>query len=261
MRFNSKNIHNFAGMKRNNGRLAGILGTVIFHLLAAVIFMSFQIRTIQKENQELFRIEFEDPPEAEPEEEKIEVPLSTLEKILQGDNEMLNIARNLANKADPTVNREDYIDRVKEELIKNGLLDKNNYIDEWREKALNGDEKLAMEKEQPKTIEEEKPTASQELASNFQGPTRIYYDLEGRTHTYLPIPIYKCEGAGKITVSIVVSLKGIVEDAKVISGESTTTNPCLIETAIQTALQSRFNADVNAPRTQKGTISYHFVAQ
>jgi hypothetical protein len=261
MRFNSKNIHNFAGMKRNDGRLAGILGTVIFHLLAAVIFMSFQIRTIQKENQELFRIEFEEPTEPEPEEEKIEIPLSILEKILQGDNEMLNIARNLANKADPTVNREDYIDRVKEELIKSGQLDKNNYIDEWREKALHGDENLAMENEQPKTIEEEKPTASQEMASNFQGPTRIYYSLEGRTHTYLPIPIYKCEGAGKITISIVVSLKGIVEDAKVIAGESTTTNPCLIETALQTALLSRFNADVNAPRTQRGTITYHFVAQ
>jgi hypothetical protein len=248
-------------MKRNDGRLAGILGTVIFHLLAAVIFMSFQVRSLQKENEKIFRIEFEESPEPESEEEKIEIPLSTLEKILQGDNEMLNIARNLANKADPTVNRDDYIDRVKEELIKSGQLDENNYIDEWREKALNGDENLAMEKEQPKTIEQEKPTASQEMASNFQGPTRIYYNLEGRTHTYLPIPIYKCEGAGKIMISIVVNLKGIVEDAKVNTGESTTTNPCLIETALQAALLSRFNADVDAPRTQKGTITYHFVAQ
>jgi periplasmic protein TonB len=62
-------------------------------------------------------------------------------------------------------------------------------------------------------------------------------------------------------ISIVVNLKGIVEDAKVNTGESTTTNPCLIETALQAALLSRFNADVDAPRTQKGTITYHFVAQ
>ena len=33
-------------MKKYEGKLAGILGTVIIHLIAAIIFMSFQLRSL-----------------------------------------------------------------------------------------------------------------------------------------------------------------------------------------------------------------------
>jgi hypothetical protein len=190
----------------------------------------------------------------------IQLPVTSIEKILQGDNEMLNIARNLASKSEQTINPADYIDMVKEELIKNGQLSEDNYIDELKRLEENPEESLAMESEKPKTLEEE-PKISQEMAANYKGPTRIYYDLDGRNHIYLPIPIYKCEGSGKIMLSIEVNLKGVVEGAKVMSDQSTTSDPCLIETALATAMISRFNADVNAPKIQKGTLSYHFVAQ
>ncbi len=113
----------------------------------------------------------------------------------------------------------------------------------------------------PETAEDTKPRESQEMAANYKGPTRIYYDLEGRNHTYLPIPIYMCEGSGKVALAIAVSFKGEIEEAKVIASESTTTDQCLIETAISTALMSKFNPDVNSPKVQKGTLTYHFVAQ
>jgi hypothetical protein len=99
------------------------------------------------------------------------------------------------------------------------------------------------------------------LAANYKGPTRIYYDLAGRTHTYLPIPIYKCQGSGKVVLSIEVNQKGIVTRALIVTNESTTSDPCLIETAVTTALISRFNSDINSPKTETGTLSYHFVAQ
>jgi hypothetical protein len=99
------------------------------------------------------------------------------------------------------------------------------------------------------------------MASNYKGPTRIYYDLAGRTHTYLPLPIYKCEGSGKVVLTIQVAQKGEVISAKVIEGESTTADPCLVETAVSTAMLSRFNPDVNSPKVEEGTLTYHFVAQ
>jgi len=37
----------------------------------------------------------------------------------------LNIARNIANQPDVKINAEDYIDKVKEEMIKNGQLGKD----------------------------------------------------------------------------------------------------------------------------------------
>ena len=62
-------------------------------------------------------------------------------------------------------------------------------------------------------------------------------------------------------MSIDVNQKGVVEKALIIANESTTSDPCLIETAVTTALISRFNSDINSPKIQTGTLSYHFVAQ
>ena len=263
----SGNIHRksfriFKGRTKYDGRLVGLLGTLIFHLLAAIIFMSFKIRELKQQRIDNFTMEFEQiAPESKPEDQKIQLPATSVEKILQGDNEMMNIARNLSNRSEQTINPQDYIDRVKEELIKSGQLSKDNYIDDQKKLAEQEDENIAAEPKVPETKREEKPSESQQMAANYKGPTRIYYDLKGRNHLYLPIPIYMCEGSGKVALTISVDQKGEVEEAKVIPGESTTNDPCLIETAISTALSSRFNPDINSPKIQRGTLTYLFVAQ
>jgi len=249
-------------MKKSEGRLVGILGTVIIHLIAGIIFMSFQIKSLQRDMSDEFEVEFAPVEESDNKEKLIELPATTIERILQGDEEMLNIARNLANKADDKINPADYINMVKEELIKSGKLGIDNYIDaQKRLDEMKADEKLAFENEAAGKDESDKPKESQEMAANFKGPTRIYYNLPGRTHTDLPIPIYKCQGSGKVVLSIEVNQKGIVEKALIIANESTTSDPCLVETAVKTALISRFNSDINSPKTQAGTLTYHFVAQ
>lgn len=251
-------------MKKHEGRLVGILGTVIIHLIAAIIFMSFQISSLQNEIREVFQVEFVPEDEIRPEnkEKLIAVPATTVEKILQGDQEMLNIARNLANKGDPKINEADYIDKVKEELIKSGKLGRDNFIDDQkRAAAMQGEEDIATGEKDTSRLNLDKPDKSQEMAANYKGQTRINYNLAGRTHTYLPIPIYKCQGSGKVVMSIEVNQKGIVEKVQVLENESTTSDPCLIETAVTTGRISRFNSDVNSPRVQTGTLSYQFVAQ
>jgi hypothetical protein len=250
-------------MKNYEGKIVGILGTVVIHLAAAIIFMLFQIRALNIERKNEFTIEFaEYNPEVQDEKEKlINLPATAIEKILQGDDDLLNIARNLANKPDVQIDPEDYIDKVKEELIKSGKLGNDNYIDEWKRLKETGNEGNLEFENNKNDREEEKPDESEVMAANYQGPTRIYYDLKGRNHTYLPIPIYKCEGSGKVVLAIFVNQKGKVEDAKVIETEGTTTDPCLEETALSTALISRFNQDLYSPKLQEGTLTYHFVAQ
>ncbi len=246
-------------MKKYEGRLVGILGAIILHLTAAIIFMSFQLRSLSLDIKEEFTIEFVEISEPEETEKLIKLPASNLERIFQGDEEMLNIARNLANKPDEKIDPADYIDKVKEELIKSGLLGPENYIDEQKKlKDSETDEGLSLD-ESDKT--EEKAKESQEMAANYKGPTRIYYELAGRNHTYLPIPIYKCPGSGKVVLLISVNQKGIVEEARIIASESTAVDPCLDETAVSSALISRFNPDADSPKIQTGTLTYHFVAQ
>jgi hypothetical protein len=249
-------------MRKYEGKLIGVLGTVIIHLIAGIIFMSFQIKSLHHDFSDEFAVEFAPAEESETNEKLIELPLTTIEKILQGDEDMLNIARNLANKADQKINPADYIDMVKEELIKSGKLGIDNYIDDQKKRdEMKADENLAFKNDTAGKNETDKAKLSQEMAANYKGPTRIYYDLAGRTHTYLPIPIYKCQGSGKIVLTIEVSQKGVVEKALIIANLSTTSDPCLIETAVATALISRFNSDINSPKTETGTLAYEFVAQ
>ncbi|HKK41054.1 MAG TPA: hypothetical protein VJ963_01505 [Bacteroidales bacterium] len=248
-------------MIKNEGRFVGILGAVIIHLIAAIIFMLFQLKAVKSNINQNYVIEFEEPPQLQPEKKPDEKP-KTIENIFQDDPEMLNIAKNLANKTNQKINAEDYVNKVKEELIKSGKLSADNFIDEQKQKLNNrGDEKLAYEKDSTSAGNKNKASESQKMAANYKGPTRIYYNLKGRNHTYLPIPIYMCEGSGKIVLSIEVNQQGEVEKARVIAGESTTSDPCLIETATETALISRFNPDINSPRIETGTLTYVFVAQ
>jgi hypothetical protein len=250
-------------MKNHDGKLAGVLGTVIIHLLAAILFMSFKISELKKDITNKFEIEIvSEEKSTSTTEKQIELPVSGIDRILKGDNEMLNIARNLANKPEVKINPADYIDQVKNELIKSGKLGVDNYIDEQKKANNNTEsEKIESSNDTASKNQEEKLRKSLRMEANYSGPTRIYYNLPGRNHAYLPIPIYKCQGSGKIVLSIEVDQEGNVEKASVKVGESTTTDQCLLETAVETALISRFNPDVNAPKIQTGTLSYHFVAQ
>jgi outer membrane biosynthesis protein TonB len=225
--------------------------------------MSLQLSSLQKAISKQYEVELAPEPETVVKMKKIiEVPATSVEKVLKGDEEMLNIARNLSSKPAEKINASDYIDKVKDELIKSGKLGVDNYIDE--QKKLNeskGDENIMVKKDTSGEKVKAKPKPSQEMAANYKGPTRIYYDLIGRTHLYLPIPIYKCEGSGKVVLSIEVDQNGVVEKAQIAERESTATDPCLVETAINTALLSRFNPDASSPRIQLGMLTYEFVAQ
>jgi hypothetical protein len=250
-------------MRRYEGKLAGILGAIIIHLTAGIIFMlvkigSLNFRIYTREYQ--IALEEITPPEIKS--TKIELTSTSYNQILMEDREILDIARNIANKPDVKINAADYIDKVKEELIRSGKIGKDNFIDE--QKKLNEaspqgtvvpEDKSTIEKEQ------EKIKLSQQMAANYSGPTRIYYNLPGRTHSYLPIPIYKCEGSGKAVLSIEVNAQGVVISARINEAESTISDQCLVETAIDAALISRFNPDIRAQKVEVGTITYLFVAQ
>jgi hypothetical protein len=246
---------------KNHSRLAGILGAVIIHLIAAIIFMLVKLGSLNvKEIKREYELTLEAPPMLQPTGQKKVPAAYSVEQILRGDEDLLNIARNLASKPDINIDREDYIDMVKDELINAGKLGKDNYIDEQKQQKNTGNKSsLSLAVKQEK--EEDKPDNSMEMAARYSGPTRIYYNLPGRTHTYLPLPIYKCEGAGKVALNIEVNPKGEVLSAAVIESESTTGDPCLVETAKSAAIRSRFNADIDAVKIQSGTLTYHFVAQ
>jgi hypothetical protein len=252
-------------MKMNKGRMAGILGALIVHLTAGIIFMVIKIGTLNEKASSEILLEFDQPVD--------EIPLQKVPGVTtsggeysygtdeQLDAQISNIARNIASQGDEKININDYIDKVKEELIQSGKLGTDNYIDAQKRNGSTSDIGETSVNIVSDIPDSDKTYESEKMASQFSGPTRIYYDLPGRYHTYLPIPIYKCEGSGVVILTIEVSQTGSVLNASVISAESTTSDECLVETAVSSAKNSRFNPDINEEKVQVGTLTYHFVAQ
>ena len=257
-------------MEKTDGRLVGILGTVIIHLIAGILIMVFQIRELHVKANIILDLEllteFENNNNNNSNEE-FKLPESSgtsVERVLQGDEELLNIARNLASTSTTTstiVSRDDYIDMVKDELIRSGQLGTDNYIDQGRSRSSNStNDNYVPVSNVPVRNEEREPFEREITAANYTGPTRIEYYLEGRMNTYLHVPIYKCQGSGTITLQIEVNQRGDVEKATVLARGSAT-DQCLVETATNSALVSKFNPDINAPKIQTGTLTFQFVAQ
>ncbi|MAN59966.1 MAG: hypothetical protein CMC08_09055 [Flavobacteriaceae bacterium] len=90
--------------------------------------------------------------------------------------------------------------------------------------------------------------------------TTMSYRLVGRSEKHLPNPVYICEGSGKIVINITVDANGAVTNADYNRSSSTTTNGCLIDSALEYALAARFTTASEKPR-QLGTITYNFPGQ
>jgi len=231
-----------------------IMATIILHLAVAVIFMSVKVSAMKREIAAEVYLSFEDPDM----EKAIELAKS---EEFQGTSvdEMLNIIKNLADKP-VDIDPKEYEEMVREEMIRSGMLDERQQAEQQDTEEEEGIDEIAMpgEEVKPKVSENtEKPDEN----VTFKGPTRIFYDLRGRHHVYLPIPIYKCEGAGQISLVIEVDRAGNVVKAEPTSKGSTTKDPCLTETAVEYAYRARFNSDESAPAKQAGFLNFVFVSQ
>jgi len=103
----------------------------------------------------------------------------------------------------------------------------------------------------------EEPKAEQKA---YTGPSVLSWSLDGRKASHLPIPAYRCYGAGEVTVIIAVNNRGDVINAKVDESVSSK-DGCLQTFAIRAARLSKFSSSQTAPARQMGTITYAFIAQ
>ncbi len=235
----------------NNNKKSIFISLVVYSSFFLLLIV-FEISSPKIEVYEGFLVDFED-------EEKIELPKieETQNEELIDDNR-LNVAVNEALKSNPTSNPYDFYnmeeqsDKYKNELIKNSLSEQeySDYINknyEYNEKEIVEEKKIEQKKVEP-------PNKN----ANYQGATYIKYNLKDRHDTKLIVPTYKCEGYGKVVVKIVVNKLGKVINAEIISADN---NSCLKETALNSALNTLFDKNINAPEKQTGTISYTFMQQ
>ncbi len=138
------------------------------------------------------------------------------------------------------------------------ILDKLNQMN----KAIARSERKPMP-EIDRELSEKIDKALENKPKTVQGNNRNStnsFNLKDRQALDFPNPIYTCEGFGKVFLDIEVNAQGRVIKAHYNKQKSTTTNMCLIESAIAYAKKARFTTAANQP-SQTGSISYIFPGQ
>jgi len=236
----------------------GILTTIVIHLMLVTLFMVIRFGVMKKkEKQEVF-IDFVDPTIMEKaiEQKKQEVKkLSEKQfiKDLQKEYSIKNVAVNEADQdGKPEVDK--MVKDIKSEL---------NIKDNKPADRINPQPKIEELKKKD-AVTEKKPEYTENAKGErtfVKGATTTTYYLKGRMHVYIPIPVYQCQGSGKVVMDIVVNQNGYVINATVNKAESQITEECLIEAANRAAYTTRFNASNTAPEKEQGRITYLFIAQ
>ena len=219
--------------------------TVIVHLLAIIILLAVQLdRAVSKETS--FILDFTKAEEIE----KLQREVAFREEISRRLEEMIAESgvpvRNVsvdrsALKDDRGADAEQLYkdaERLQQELDKGFKAPSEDYA-----------EQAPLKKEERKKEE-----------SKYSGPSVLSWELEGRKASKLPIPAYRCIGAGEVKVIITVDNSGCVIVAKVDESYSSP-DGCLRNFAIRAARMSKFSAAPSAPPKQTGNIVYKFIAQ
>lgn len=226
---------------------AGLYITIIVHLLILIILMGVKLGAVLKKESS-FVLDFTKLEQVE----KLKKELDLKQAINDRLNEML------AGGYEP----------VRNIAVDRSALKDDRHSAEDAEQLYKDAEKLKHDLQTPFEIPEDNSVvAAQEPKKEkpreepkYSGPSVLSYELEGRKASRLPIPAYRCIGAGEVRVNITVDRQGTVTGAKVDDGSSAA-DGCLRSFAVRAARMSKFSMSTTAPDRQQGYIIYQFVAQ
>ena len=234
----------------------GVMGTVIFHLVLAILLVCVGISRLDSQQRMEIVIDMPEPEIVQQKQEEQEKK----EQILRqsADEEVNEMLRSLAVNEDavkknaesqPHERVKEYIEQIQEEINSDyGGRYRVNKNKHYKEDSIRAqlDKKERMLDSLQSTV--------------YVGKSSVSYNIKGRYKTYLPIPVYKCEFGGIVVVAVVVNRQGRVIKAEVVDVESNKDNT-LREVAVDAALKSEFNDEEKALERQSGTITYNFVKQ
>ena len=236
-------------MKLTPDQKAGIYITVSVHLAVIIVFLLMRIGLeIQRENSFVLDFTRQEEKERLLEQERfLEATADQLEQMIaaaSAGQPIRNVTVDRSRLKDDRGTNADELYKEAERLAQD-LKDGQNRADEDPEAFASAQQEIKKEKDETKP---------------YSGPSVLSWSLDGRKATRLPIPAYRCYGAGQVTVIIAVNNRGDVVNAKVDEGSSST-DSCLQTFAVRAARLSKFSMSQEAPQRQMGTITYEFIAQ
>jgi len=233
---------------------AGIYTTVIVHLAVVIVLLLAGLDwSIKQEKGFLMDFsQLEEKERLQEEIERLEQEAAFKESIAQRLQQEIDAAPAVRGVAVDRAALKDDRGTDAEQLYKDAQR--------LQEELARGHEIQQEEYADPNPVKPAQDEPKKEDAPAYSGPSVVSYYLDGRKASKLPIPAYRCMGAGQVTVLIKVAPNGSVVEAKVDESVSSA-DKCLKEFAVRAARLSKFSAKADAPARQQGNIVYEFVAQ
>ena len=233
---------------------AGIYTTVIVHLAVVIVLLLAGLDwSIHQEKGFLMDFsQLEEKERLQEEIERLEQEAAFKESIAQRLQQEIDAAPPVRGVAVDRAALKDDRGTDAEQLYKDAQR--------LQEELARGHEIQQEEYADPNPVKPAQDEPQKEDAPVYSGPSVVSYYLEGRKASKLPIPAYRCMGAGQVTVLIKVAPNGSVVEARVDESVSSA-DKCLKEFAVRAAHLSKFSAKADAPARQQGNIVYEFVAQ
>ena len=228
----------------------GLCVTIIVYLLFAIIFVSAKIGTSRNKAPETIYIDLGAVELLEQERDRL------LEEVKRKNSEIdwKSIRNVSSNENALNENLEDEkgtdvaeLNAVAEAVEKERKANREAYERGLREANAIGENREKCNGDKEKTDTKRKGTVT--VSFSLKNPTRY--------SRHLVKPAYRCEGGGEVIVAIVVNQRGEVISAWVESGG----DECMRQIAVESARNSRFDINNNAPTKQQGTITYIFIPQ
>jgi len=243
-------------LKLSKQSIIGILGTILLHAIAFNIIIIIKINKIRYNDKPQIIIDIQPEPQKEPNIDKIIKSKVTISEDIDYTNYAAKL-ENLKKLEEKMYKGLEPTDEITEEDKKEALKkiigdDYNKYLNNNK---LNQDEDVIPVKDDLKKDSSQLPLPK----TIVKGPSTLVYDLKNRYGIYLYLPVYKCKNGGSVTVNIVVNQSGEVISVK--PEAVTSTDECILQSALKAAGISKFNYDKNAPPLQQGKIIYTFMPQ
>ncbi|MFI3299765.1 MAG: energy transducer TonB [Rikenellaceae bacterium] len=234
----------------------GLLVTVVVYLSLAIMFVTYKI-VVQQVPVQSVEIEFQE--------------MELIEEVVEQEDEIQQIEDYYGGRVDNRISNAD--SKFNETLRDSKNSNASEIYDEAervQRELAEGQERFRREMQelegggrQDNTVPEsnvKSKDGDRNQDAFVGGNVTVSFSLDGRTALYLDIPAYKCMSGGKVVVNISVNRNGYVTSASVERSTSTSDN-CLHREAVASAKASTFNVSASAPDSQKGSITYVFVAQ
>lgn len=256
-------------------RRAALIGTIIFHgiLLVAMLFLGFStplplpgeegvVVDLGYSDQGMGNIQPETPPPASTPQESTPEPQPEEEIVTQSTEETISLPEKPKEKpkteTTETKPQQEQEKEVEQEEPEEPKVDPRALYPGKQE----GETGQSSQGETGQAGDQGKPTGTPGAGSyDGQGGAGdgISFSLGGRKADHLPKPAASFSESGTVVVNIWVNRYGKVTKAIAGARGTTTASPVLRRLAEQAAKRAKFNARMDAPEEQRGTITYHFL--